>query len=95
MAARRDDDLSAHRFDVGDDGAGVIAAVGDNRLRRAACEQRQGLRLFGGLSRGQAKGQRLAETVGEQVDLGAQSASASPQSLVFGAPFLRPAAACW
>ncbi len=81
-------------MNAGDDRARVVAAVGDDGLRGATVQQGQGLWLFGGLARGQAKGQREAEAVGEQVDFGAQSASASPQSLVFGAPFLRPAAAC-
>ena len=95
VAARRDDDLSSHLLNAGDDGARVIAAVRDDGFGRSAFEQGQRLRLFGGLAWGQAKVQRLAKAVREQMDLGAQTASASPQSLVFGAPFLRPAAACW
>ena len=94
VAARRDDHRCAHLPHPGNDGARVIAAVGDNGFCRAAFQQRQSLGLFGGLPGRQAKGQRLAETVCQQVNLGAQSASASPQSLVFRAPFLRPAAAC-
>ena len=41
---------------------------------------------------GEVHGQ--AQLVGEQVDLGRQTSSGTPQSLVF-APFLRSVAACW
>jgi hypothetical protein len=37
--------------------------------------------------------QRQAQFVGQQVDLGRQTTSGTPQSLVC-APFLRPVAAC-
>src|SRR5579875_3771459 len=47
-----------------------------------------------GLSTGQPESDRLAQAVCQQVNLGAQSTSGTPQSLVF-APFLRPVAACW
>jgi hypothetical protein len=50
------------------------------------------LRALGGLACGQAEGDRLAQTVGEQMDFGAQTTSGTPQRLVFGAPFLRPVA---
>ena len=95
VAARRDHDRGSHVAHAGDDGPRVVAAVRNHGLRGAALQQRQGLGLFGGLAGREAKGRRLSKAVGQQVNLGAQPASASPQSLVFGAPFLRPAAACW
>jgi hypothetical protein len=51
-------------------------------------------RVLTGLACGDAKLKRQAVLVGQQVDLGAQTSSATPQSLVC-APFLRPVAACW
>jgi hypothetical protein len=40
------------------------------------------------------KVQGKAQFIGEQMNLGRQTSSGTPQSLVF-APFLRPVAACW
>src|SRR5215475_6822534 len=50
------------------------------------------------LAAGQQKAQRPAERVGEQMDLGRQSTSGTPQSLVVSTPLLAlplPVAACW
>ena len=58
-------------------------------------QQADRLGVFGGLSRGNAEGYRQTGFVGQQMDLGAQSTSGTPQSLVAGAFFLRPVAACW
>ena len=91
---RRDDGLGPHSFDGSDDGGGVVAAVGHDDLGLAPGQQWQGLGELAGLTTGQPKADGLAQTVGEQVNLGAQSTSGTPQSLVF-APFLRPVAACW
>ena len=94
VTTRADYDGGSHLADPGHDGSRVIALVGDDGLGLTTLQQRQGMGLFGGLAGGQTEIQRLAKTVGEQVDLGAQSASASPQSRVFGASFygLRPPA---
>lgn len=80
--------------DGSDDRVRVIAFVGQHGLSAAAFEQRQRLGIFGGVACREAERDRLAEAVGQQVDLGRQSTSGTPQSLVF-APFLRPVAACW
>ena len=52
-----------------------------------------GLGELSGLAAREPEGNGLTQAVGQQVDLGAQSTSGTPQSLVF-APFLRPVAAC-
>ena len=89
-----DNGFRAHGLYGGNDGAGVIAAVCHDDLGLAAGQQRQRFRELACLASGQPKADGLAQAVGEQVDLGAQSTSGTPQSLVF-APFLRPVAACW
>jgi len=95
MAAGRDHGHRSHALDFGHDGGRVVALVGQHGLGSAAFQQRQGLGVFGGLARSQAEGDGLAQAVSQQMDLGAQSTSGTPQSLVFEAPFLRPVAACW
>ena len=52
------------------DGVGVVGLVGDHRRGREAVEQRQGLRGVALLPGGQAEGERVAEGVGEAVQLG-------------------------
>ena len=73
---------------------GVVASVGDHRFRAPAAQQLCRWGILTGLACGDAKLQRQAILVGQQVDLRAQTSSGTPQSLVF-APFLRPVAACW
>lgn len=89
----RDNGFGSDRFDGGNDCIRVVASIGHHNLGLAASEQRQGLGELSSLSAGEAEGDRLSQAVGQQVDLGAQSTSGTPQSLVF-APFLRPVAAC-
>ena len=90
----RDDGFRADALDGSDDGVGVIAAISHDDLGLATGKQRQRFGELPGLTAGQPKADRLAQAVGQQVNLGAQSTSGTPQSLVF-APFLRPVAACW
>jgi hypothetical protein len=90
----RDDRFGAHPFDVGYDGVSVIALVGDHGLGLPLPEQLHSLRAVVDLTGGDAEVDRLAVLIGQQVDLGRQTSSGTPQSLV-GAPFLRPVAACW
>ena len=89
----RDDRNSAEALDGLHDLVGVVAAVGQDELSVAACQQRQCFGILCRLTGSEAEGHRLSQTVGQQMDLGAQSTSGTPQSLVF-APFLRPVAAC-
>ena len=90
---RRNDGFGPDAFDGGDYGIGVVAAVGHHDLRLAAGQQRQCFGELARLSTRQSEGDWLAQAVSQQMNLGAQSTSGTPQSLVF-APFLRPVAAC-
>jgi hypothetical protein len=72
----------------------VVALVCDHGLGLLTFEQKDGLGIFSGLSSRDAEVHRQTVFIGQQMDLGAQTSSGTPQSLVFRAPFLRPAAAC-
>lgn len=78
---------------MGDDRVTVIAFIGQNMTCFPLAQQRDRLGAVVGLSRcdDEVDGQTLF--IGQQVDLGRQTSSGAPQSLV-GAPFLRPVAAC-
>ena len=78
-----------HGLDRGDDGVGVVAAVRHNDLCLRPGQQRQSFGELTSLSTSQPEANRLAQAVGEQVNLGAQSTSGTPQSLIF-APFSGP-----
>ncbi len=91
---RGDHSFGSDALNGGDDSVGVVAAVRHHDLSLATGQQRQRLSELAGLTAGEPEANRLAQAVGQQVNLGAQSTSGTPQSLVF-APFLRPVAACW
>jgi len=67
--------------------------VGDDAGSGAAGEELGGGGAVMHLAAGQDEAQGAALGVGEGVDLGGQSASGTPQRLIFGPPF--PLAACW
>ena len=71
----------------------VVALVGDYYFRLAFAQQFDGYGIVAHLSGGEAELQRQSQLVDKQVNLGRQSSSGTPQSLV-RAPFLRPVAAC-
>lgn len=75
---------------------GVIARVGDDRLRalEQTGQQRVGPFEVRCLSAGQMEGERIAQGVARRVDLRAQSSPASPETLRCGVPLFAPAA-CW
>ena len=52
------------------DGVRVVGLVGEHRFGRQVVEQGQGLRRVALLPGGQAEGERVAEGVGEAVQLG-------------------------
>ena len=87
--------LGSHVFRLSHDGVRVIAFVGDHGFGPLAVKELRGRHILASLARGDAELQRKTVFVGQQVDLRAQTSSGTPQSRVFGAPFLRPVAACW
>ncbi len=95
VASWRDDSDCAQALDLGDNLGGVVTLVGDDRLGALTLQEPDRFGVLGSLSSGDAERNWQAVFVGEQVDFGAQTSSGTPQSRVFGAPFLRPAAACW
>jgi hypothetical protein len=90
---RRDDRHRAHVGDMLDDRIAVIALVGQDVACLPLSQQRDRLRAVVGLSCRHDEVHRQSVLVGQQVDLGRQTSSGTPQSLVV-APFLRPVAAC-
>jgi len=76
-----------------EDGAGVLAPVGDHVTGGGMCgQQRCDRRLVGGLARRQRDRRRQAAVIDHGVDLGAQSATRTAKGVI-RPPFL--AAACW
>ena len=98
-----DDDLAAagggdDRLGVcsGDElaqGVAVVSPIGDHAARVEVREKLGGGGDVVGLAAGEDEAQRPALRVGNRVDLGGQSSSGTPQSLILGPPF--PVAACW
>ncbi len=90
----RDDGFGPDCFDGSDDAAGVVTTIGHDNLRLTTGQQGERFGKLPGLAAREPESDRFAQPVGKQVNLGTQSTSGTPQSLVFGAPFLRPVAAC-
>lgn len=84
----------SHGFNVLNDGVGIVALVGKHGLSLVLAQQLDGLGAVIHLAARDEKVQGKAQFIGEQMNLGRQTSSGTPQSLVF-APFLRPVAACW
>ena len=89
-----DHGFGSHGLNVLHDGICIVALVGKHGLGLVLAEQLDGLGAVIDLAAGDKKVQGQAEFIGEQMNLGRQTSSGTPQSLV-GAPFLRPVAACW
>lgn len=87
------DDSGSHGLDMRHDGVGIVALVGQHGVGLARAQQFDGLGAIIGLAAGETKIDGDAGLVGEQMNLGCQASSGTPQSLVV-APFLRPVAAC-
>lgn len=94
VSSWRDDGGRTQSLDGVYDFSRVVSLVGDDRFGLPVLQQADRLGVFGSLSSRNAEGYRQPGFVGQQVNLGAQSTSGTPQSLVFAAPFLRPVAAC-
>ena len=86
--------FGSHGFNVLYDGVGVVPLVGQYGLGLMLAQQFNGLRTVIYLTASDEKIQGQAQFIGEQMNLGRQTSSGTPQSLV-RAPFLRPVAACW
>ena len=76
------------------DGVGVIGLVGDHRCGRETVEQGQGLRGVALLPGGQAEGQRVAQAVGETMQLAREAAARAAKRLLT-LDFFAPAAQAW
>jgi hypothetical protein len=89
----RDDGGDAALAEMVENWVGVVALVGEHRLRTMIAEQRDGLGAVVGLAARQHEAERQSQRIGEQVDLGRQTSSTPPQSAL-RTPFFRAAAAC-
>ncbi len=82
--------------DVGDEGTqsiAVVGFVGEDVGWPEAVEQGRRLRHIAGLSGRENDSQGPSLCIGGEMDLGGQSTSGAPQSLILVPPF--PVAACW
>ncbi len=74
---------------------GVISLVGDHRVGRETLDQGLGLRDVMTLPRTEQQTHRIAQRIGRDMDLGAQPAPRSPQTLGIRPPLtIRAPAAC-
>lgn len=71
---------------------GIVAFVSDDRLGRLPRQQRRDALAIGLFAASQQQPQRSAQRIAEQMNLGGQSATGSPQSLLTRPLF--PVAAC-
>lgn len=85
--ALRDDGAGADRLGMVEDGVAVICLVGDEAVGPQACDEREGMGRVAGLAAGEDEADRPSERVDRDVPLARQSASGTPQSLVFAPPF--------
>lgn len=91
----RDDGHGADRLDVVEDGVGVIGLVGDDVPWPQAGDERKSVGGVIGLPSCEDEADRPAERVDRDMPLARQSASGTPQSLVFDPPFWPVAAWAW
>jgi len=71
----------------------IVSFVGDDRFGFDSLEQRMRVVDVMDLARAEQQSQRPPQGVNQQVDLGRQSSSTSPHSLIGAPPF--PVTACW
>ena len=71
---------------------GIITFIGNHRLGRVSGQQRRGALAVSLLPSGQQQAQRSAQGIAKHMNLGGQSATGSPQSLLTRPLF--PVAAC-
>lgn len=87
-----DDGFSPNVGDDGAQGVAVIGLIGKNAFGPEPFEQGRRLGDIAALTGRQDQAQRASATVDGHMDLGGQSTSGTPQSLVLVPPF--PVAAC-
>ncbi len=88
--------FGAHVGDQASQGIGIIGLVGKHAARRKTLEQGRGDWSIASLAGRKEKLERSTEAIHRHVNLGCQSSSGTPQSLVppfWPPPF--PVAACW
>ena len=94
VALGGDVSVGAAGLDEFDDGAGIIAAVGDHVAGQTQSVDQDRKRGFvGGLARREYEPDRQAASVDDDVDLGAQSSTRTADGVI-RTPFFPPAA-CW
>lgn len=94
VALGRDVGAAAMRCDQVDDGAGVVAPVGNQRPGwLQALDQGFNCGLVGGLARREYDPQRQAILIDQGIDLGAQSSTRTTDGVIRAPLF--PPAACW
>lgn len=93
IGTRRDDRSGTTGLDPLDQGIGVAALVGEDRIGSDACNPIGGALDIGDLTSTQNQSQRIAQRIHCSVDFGAQSASRAPDRL--RAFFLAAPAECW
>ena len=82
--------------DVGDEGTesiAIVGLVGEDMVWAEAVQKGWRLRHIAGLSGRENDPQGPPAGIGGEMDLGGQSTSGTPQSLILAPPF--PVAACW
>jgi len=94
VAFRRDHHRRAQALSLCHEDVGIVPLVGDDGFGLRRVQQIRGGRVFADLAGGDAELEWQTVFIGQEMDLGAQTTSGTPQSRVFGAPFLRPVAAC-
>lgn len=88
----RDDGGNAGGYETVDEGVGVVSFVGNEGLRCSLGDQLRGGNQVVDLAWGEPQDERIAQSIDESMDLGAQASSGSSDGLAlapfFGAPAL-------
>jgi len=92
MATRRNDRLDGVGLEMFEDGLGIVGLVGSQPVWINALQQRDRFGAVAGLTAGKSKSRQATQALDQGVNLGAQSATGSPERLI--AVFLGAPAAC-
>ena len=88
---RNDGELAGRREGGKDPLVGIIRLVREERVRLHAREQRVGSEQIMGLARREVEADRIAQSINQSMDFGAQTAAGSSDRLVFANFFFAPA----